>query len=322
MNFRKLDLNLLRVFDTIFTEGSTKRAAGKLGMSQPAVSNALTRLRQQLDDPLFERAGQKIAPTDRARALAPQIREALATVEKALVDKPDFDPASSRRHFTMLIPDAVEPQIMRPLLDMRAGATPNLSYRLMPLVPSNPVEQILAKEVDLAILVAPVDVPFVRSSFLFHDGASIVARAGHPRFAGRDRFTLEDMREAEFVALDENARKFVNLERETLAKGIERRFACETKSIWSILHLASATDLVAAVPTSLAQMMAPILNLVVFEPPLQVPLQNWHMAWHSDLHDDPGHIWLRRQVDRAVNGTTADERSDPVPADTFANNLP
>lgn len=314
MNFRKLDLNLLRVFDTIFHEGSTKLAAEKLGLSQPAVSNALTRLRQHLDDPLFERAGQKIAPTDRAKALAPQIRDALATFEKALVASPDFDPATSRRHFTMLIPDAVEPQIMRPLLTLRLETTPNLSYRLVPLVPSNPVEQILAKEIDLAILVAPVDVPFVRSSFLFHDGASIVARAGHPRFAERDRFTLQDLREADFVALDENARKFVNLERETLAKGIERKFACETKSIWSILHLAAATDLVAAVPTSLARMLAPVFNLKVFEPPMQIPLQNWHMAWHSDNHDDPGHMWLRGQIEQTVNARLSLGQADlPTP---------
>lgn len=296
MNLRKLDLNLLLVFDAVYGERSITQAAAKLALSQPAVSNALNRLRNQLDDPLFERQGKGIRPTDKANALAPQIRQAMQVMELAMTQRPEFDPAVSKRQFTILTPDAVEMRLVLPLLAMIERETPNVTYLIKPLIGSKPVEQLAGGEIDLAILPSPPDDPSIRAGFLFHDEVVLVASRNHPVYGARETFTEEDFVTARFVTMGEDLRNHVHLERESKASGKRRNIVCETKSIWSLLHTAAGGNLVAATPKSVADVLAGPLNLRTFKVPLRVPAQAWHMVWHAENDDDPAHRWLRGQI--------------------------
>ena len=298
MNLRKLDLNLLLVFDAVYGERSITLAATKLALSQPAVSNALNRLRSQLDDPLFERHGKGIKPTDKANALAPKIRQAMQVMELAMTQRPEFDPAVSKRQFTILTPDAVEMQLVLPLLAMIEQETPNVTYVIKPLIGSKPVEQMAGGEIDLAILPAPPDDPRIRAGFLFEDEVVLVASRNHPVYGARENFTEDDFVTARFVTMGEDLRNHVHIERESKALGKRRNIVCETKSIWSLLHTAAGGNLVAATPKSIADVLAGPLNLRTFELPITVPAQAWHMAWHADNDDDPAHRWLRGQIKR------------------------
>ena len=298
MNLRKLDLNLLLVFDAVYGERSITLAAAKLALSQPAVSNALNRLRSQLDDPLFERHGKGIKPTDKANALAPKIRQAMQVMELAMTQRPEFDPAVSKRQFTILTPDAVEMQLVLPLLAMIEQETPNVTYVIKPLIGSKPVEQMVGGEIDLAILPSPPDDPRIRAGFLFEDEVVLVASRDHPVYGARENFTEDDFVTARFVTMGEDLRNHVHIERESKALGKRRNIVCETKSIWSLLHTAAGGNLVAATPKSIADVLAGPLNLRTFELPITVPAQAWHMAWHADNDDDPAHRWLRGQIKR------------------------
>lgn len=309
MNLRKLDLNLLLVFDAVYGERSITKAANKLALSQPAVSNALNRLRNQLDDPLFERHGKGIKPTDKANALAPQIRQALQVMELAMTQRPAFDPAVSKRQFTILTPDAVEMRLVLPLLAMIEQETPNVTYLIKPLIGSKPVEQLMGGEIDLAILPAPPRDQRIRAGFLFQDDVIIAASKNHPVYGAREIFTEEDFVTARFVAMVEELRNHVHLERESKASGMRRNIVCETKSVWSLLHTAAGGNLVAVVPKSIADILAGPLNLRTFEVPLTLPAQAWHMAWHADNDDDPAHRWLRGQIKRFAE--TAPETVNP-----------
>jgi len=156
MNLRKLDLNLLLVFDAIYAEASITRAANRLGLTQPALSNALKRLREHLGDPLFKREGRGIVPTVEAKRLAPAIREALRAIEQAVSIATDFDPPTSARIFSMTLPEALEARLMPPLLNRVTELAPNIQFRLK-LFGGNVEQLVLSKEIDFAIFVHPLN---------------------------------------------------------------------------------------------------------------------------------------------------------------------
>lgn len=295
MNFRKLDLNLLRVFDAIFHEGSTTLAAGKLGMSQPAVSNALSRLRQHLDDPLFERVGQGLEPTPRAADAAPQIAAALRAIEDTLSPVPTFDPQSQARTFTVLLPDAIEQRILHPLLDVRENY-PHVTYDLLPLGNNDPTEVLLSKRAEIVFSVDPIRHEQLRSTLLFSEVSCLVARADHRELGGRDEITTEDFFTTEFVVLAASLRRLGNISREIDAQNRTRRITLVTKSMWSVLMTIATTDMVGILSRSMAEEMAPRLGLKIFEVPFKQPAENWYMGWHRDDDDNPAVVWLRDKI--------------------------
>jgi DNA-binding transcriptional LysR family regulator len=295
MNFRKLDLNLLRVFDAIFHEGSTTLAAGKLGMSQPAVSNALSRLRQHLDDPLFERVGQGLEPTPRAADAAPQIAAALRAIEDTLSPVPTFNPESQARTFTILLPDAIEQRILHPLLDVRENY-PRVTYDLLPLGNNDPTEVLLSKRAEIVFSVDPIRHEQLRSTLLFSEVACLVARADHSELGSRDEITTEDFFGMEFVVLAASLRRLGNISREIDAQNRTRRITLVTKGMWSILMTVATSEMVGILSRSMAEEMAPRLGLKIFEVPFKQPADNWYMGWHRDEDESPAVAWLRDKI--------------------------
>ena len=295
MNFRNLDLNLLRVFDAIHAERSTTQAALKLGLSQPAVSNALNRLRQHLDDPLFERGPNGMEPTPVARRIAPVLAEALRALERTLGANQDFDPATSTRAFRIMVPESLEPMLIHPLLE-RTAAMPGLTFEMLPVQSPGYKTMVLSREADIAIFPGHFNDEAIRSTHVCSLDIVIVVRADHPRYGAVETFTREDFFEAGFVVLGDDIRRSVRFHQEALAAGRERRIVMKATRSWSVLHTVSATDLVAAVPRYLAERYAESLGLRTFAMPVPGGEEQCHMGWHHELSDDPAHAWLRETI--------------------------
>ncbi|MCZ2414182.1 MAG: LysR family transcriptional regulator, partial [Burkholderiales bacterium] len=149
MNFRTLDLNLLRVFDEVMTEGNLTRAARNLAMTQPAVSNALKRLREALGDDLVVRSGYGVEPTPTALSLWPAVRDALARLRSALTPS-TFVPAEARTLFTLAMADATASLLIPPLVAIVEREAPGVTLRVVPLSTRDPRQMLMTQDVDVA----------------------------------------------------------------------------------------------------------------------------------------------------------------------------
>lgn len=296
MNFRKLDLNLLLVFDAVYKEGSITKAADRLGLSQPAVSNALNRLRQHLDDPLFHRGPGGMEATPLSRRIAPSVMKSLRSVEESLSMNTDFDPRTSAREFTILIADAIEPLIMYPLLKRRAQEMPGITFNLRPVIPEVMAESVSNKDADIAAYVISFNENGVRSNYLCTTSGSIIVRKGHPAFQGRERVTMDDLAENEWATLGDVLRKTTRIDQALNAHGLERKIVCKVPRIWSLGYMVANSDVIAALPTYMAEMLADKIGLDVFPYPFVGPDEQWFLSWHEDYTNDPAHQWLRQTL--------------------------
>jgi len=296
MNLRRLDLNLLLVFDTVYSTRSNTKAADKLGLTQSAVSNALRRLREHLGDPLFVRQGQDFVPTAEANRLAPVVRDALKAIEETIGGDNAFDPVESNRVFKLVLSDSIEAAVLPPLISSVLDNGFGINFQTAPLYGIDTTEALLAKEIDLAFLPHTVHTAGLKSAYLFDEDPCIVMRNDHPIYGDRDTFTLSDMSQASLVTLTEEVRRLTHIESEMQAKGIERRIVCTVSRLWSIPYILASTDLVAALPLTMAEAIKNIYDLKILKLPLERPTQHWHMIWSAELDQDSGLRWLRNQI--------------------------
>ncbi len=300
MNLRNLDLNLLLIFEAIYSERSITKAAEKLALSQPAVSNALNRLRTHLNDPLFERAGKGITPTQEAKRLAPVVVDALKAIDKSLENSETFDPEESVFDFKIAMSDAVEIPVMHPLIRQTAQKWAGISYTLSPIDADKLHQQIKTKEVHLAIFVTPINDDVIRSSHLFSTDVCLIARADHPQLGHKEEITRDDFYNSDWILIGKSMRRASNFHREAKAMGRSRRIVCEASRMMSLPYAVAKSDLVAAVSRQMAEAFADSLKLKVFDVPFSAPQETWYMIWHSDFADDPAHVWLREALRAAV----------------------
>ena len=301
MNLRNLDLNLLLVFDAVYSDRSITKAGDKLSLTQPAVSNALNRLRKHLDDPLFARVGKHMEPTPEAQRLAPIVHKALKSLEKSLEEKGDFNPEDSVLEFKIIMSDAVEPIIMPELIRQCTQNCPGISFALHPVDAQNLRSKIMAKEAHLGIFVTPINEDQIRSSHLLSTETCVIARADHPVLGEKETLSEDDFFNLEWVLIGDSLRRASSFHQEAKAKGRSRRVVCKAARMLSLPYIVADSDLLAVVTTSMAERFADHLNLKVFEVPFKTPPESWHMIWHNDYTDDPAHLWLREQLKTIVD---------------------
>lgn len=261
-NFATLDLNLLRVLDALLSEGSTVRAGERLGLSQPAVSAALSRLRGALGDELFFRRGQGLEPTHFARSLEAPLREALDGLQTLLNGPAAFDPAASDSSFTVSGSDFFAEMLMPGLAGRLARTAPGMRVHLVDLVPDSFVGTLQRHEIDLA-LVPEVEAPdWVETRRMFSCPFVAVARKGHPRLAD-SRVSPGDVMPMDlFCDLGQvvfspegNLRTMGDA---ALARvGRERQVVMTMPVFSGVYRAVAASDLIALLPMQLARQVAP-----------------------------------------------------------------
>jgi DNA-binding transcriptional LysR family regulator len=295
-DIRTLDLNLLRTLDALLDERSVTRAAVRLGLTQPAVSGALARLRDALGDALFVRTQRGLLPTPRAEAMAGPLKRVLADAE-ALVRTPAFEPSTAALRLSVVASDYAQRVIVTPFLARLRRAAPGLSLSMRPLEPARVAALFEQGQVDLAILPTTLAPAHLYGRRLLDDRYVMAMRADHPA-AARLPISLEDFVELEHALVSPDGGGFRGPVDEALeAQGLARRVVASAPSFLGLLDLLRATDLVAAVPERLVR---GVPDLVASALPVSTPGFTMIAAWHARTHLDPAYRWVREQLSALV----------------------
>ena len=304
MNLSRIDLNLLVYLDALLREQNVTRAAEQLGITQPALSNGLRRLRELFNDPLLVRTSEGMTPTERAQELQPQVRQILAAVEQAVAPSDRFHAASSQRVFRIMASDYAESTLVVPLLARLRELAGDICLDV--LTPSDVSFQDLEQgKVDMAINRFDRLPQGFHQTSLWHDSFSCLLSRDNPLAA---KFDLEGYLSASHIWVSKTGMGIgrgmsrrdgqrMGWVDEALAQmGRERRIRVFTRHYQVAALLANQPDLVATLPTQLARLHGSNPMLAVFRPPFMIIPIELQMAWSPLLQHDAGHVWLRKLV--------------------------
>ena len=303
--FRQMDLNLLRVFDEIMTERSLTRAAHKLSLTQPAVSNALQRLREALGDDLMKRSGQEMSPTPRALALWPAVRDALGQLEGALVPG-QFVPAQASNTFILAMADATAAKLMPGLLAAMDQTAPGVSIRVVPLTTRDPRRLLEDETLDLAIGYFPATMADLTARI--QSGAAVafsherlysgeyvcVMRRDHP--LAKETLTLANFCAARHLLVSFSGRPFGFVDEALAAIGQERRVVLTVNQFFTAGKLVAGSNLLTVLPRHFVNATGIADQLVLRELPFAMPLVHVDALWHHRVHRLTAHQWLRQTL--------------------------
>jgi DNA-binding transcriptional LysR family regulator len=291
MNVATLDLNLLRVFDAVLQSRSVTGAAGRLGLTQPAVSNALGRLRQAFGDALFLRTPQGMEPTPYARELAEPVRRALTLLESALAHAPGFDPATSARSFRFYMSDLGQIEFLPPLLERVRRVAPGVRLEVPVLEPEHVADALASGSLDLAVGFLPALGPPLRRQALFRDPYLCLMRADHSiSLLTRKRFV-----EASHVLVTYRGGHRV-VEEALERAGAAQRIVLRVPHFTVVPMVLERTDLILTLPARVARVFEQRGRLKAMPPPVPVPPAEVAVHWHERFDADAGNRWLREQL--------------------------
>ncbi|MEY9107621.1 DNA-binding transcriptional LysR family regulator [Bradyrhizobium yuanmingense] len=290
MNLKTLDLNLLTALDALLREANVSRAALRIGLSQPATSHALQRLRDIFGDPLLVRTGVRMELTPRALALRAPLAQALDQVRGLFVPD-DFDAARSERQFRLMMPDLAVELLMPPLMAKVTRLAPNVRIDVVPWRGPAIFHAEFARTIDLVISIGNAFKGFHRQ-LLYTDSDALAVRRGHPvgsRLKRREAFLAA---RHVGVIIRGNAEDLIDTWLHS--KGVERHISLVVPGYLEALHVAARTDLVAFVPRRLIAALSQQLGLVAVTPPLDPGIDEQFMFHPTRAQMDSGSIWLRR----------------------------
>jgi DNA-binding transcriptional LysR family regulator len=293
---RGFDLNLLPVLVAIHEHGSVTAAAQYLGISQPAVSSALLKLRQQYGDPLFHRAGHGMKATARMRALIQPLREALASMDGTFTAEPAFNARTTQRTFTFAMSDLGEMVFMPKILKRIRRLAPRASVRSVAATVPQIARGLETGEIDLAVGYFPDlrEKSFLEKHLFFHHFVCLL-RADHPITAAT--LTMPQFLALEHAVVYGAGRTYEIFERYLRAKKIHRRVVLETPHFLSIPAIISRSDLVVTVPHAVGMFVKDVhMNIRIAQPPVRVPRIDLKLHWHRNFQRDPKNKWLRELV--------------------------
>lgn len=300
MHLHRMDLNLLVVLDTIYTEGGITKASEKLHLTQPAISHALGRLREQFKDPLFVREGRAMVPTPFARNLIEPVRRALRGLETTLNELEQFDPRSSRRRFTVCVRDILESTLLPPLLARIGRGAPNIDIAAIQAERRELESEMAAGTVDAAL---DVLLPFsddIHRKRISLDRMVVVARKGHPRV--RAGLKLSTYLQQDHILVS-SRRSGPGLEDMELSRqGLQRRIRLRCQHYFAACRVVSQTDLVLTMPGHYARVANRQFGNRILPLPFEMPPLDAYIYWHANVEDEPANRWLREQLARAFAG--------------------
>jgi DNA-binding transcriptional LysR family regulator len=286
MNLNSLDLNLLVALEALLKEANVSRAAMRIGLSQPAASHALQRLRDLIGDPLLVRTGARMELTPRALGLRGPLAQALDQVRSLFVSDA-FDAARSERQFRLMMPDLAVELLMPPLMEKITRAAPLVRIDVVPWRSSAIFTAEFARTIDLVISIGNAFKGFHRQ-LLYCDSDALAVRRGHKIGAKLKRL---DARHVAVIIRGQNEDLIDGWLR---SKGIERKIALVVPGYLEALHVAARTDLVAFVPRRLIAALSRQLSLATIAPPLDPGIDEQFMFYPTRAQMDPASIWLRK----------------------------
>lgn len=293
MNIENFDLNLLRVFDAMCAERNVTRAARRVFLSQPAVSHALARLRKEIGDPLFVRAGNEMIATKKALALAPGIRSVLDQLGELLGDAA-FDPKTSVAVFRLGISDLSE-YILAPLfIRLMRKEAPHLRFHINSFNHADYEAQLASGALDVVVSVYRSGGPGIHSRSTGAEKLVGLVRSGHP-FVGK-RPTALQFKRARLLAVARSDRIEGQLQRSLHEAGIAGQVAYSTPHLFAVPKILEESDLVLIQSGGVARALCAEHPLSVVRIPFRLPPIEPQVTWHERTHRDPAQRWMRERI--------------------------
>lgn len=287
MSTKKCDLNLFLVFDTIYTERNLTQAAKILAITQPAVSNALARLRKLFNDELFVRTARGMQPTPVADSIAQNVSEALSLLKSSVLEREDFDPLLSERIFQFSMTDLAEALVLPRLIPLFEESAPNVSLQSY-FVKRNELARNLSRaELDFAVDVPVIEDPQLCHQSLMQDDYVCVLRHGHR--ALKEEFTLEAYLQLQHIHVSSRRKGLGQVDLALLKHDAERRIKLRVQHYRVAAAIVSSTDFALCLPRFLAEKY----DLAIVSLPFSVPQLDLHLYWHRQSDSDSAHRWMR-----------------------------
>jgi DNA-binding transcriptional LysR family regulator len=297
MDFRGVDLNLLVSLRVLLVERHVTRSAERLGITQPATSASLARLRTLFRDQLLVRGPKGLVLTPRAEQLLEQINQVMAVIEQMITPPAEFVAETSRRTFTLIGTDFVEFLLLPSLMAALAAEAPNLQVLFRTPDPKNIEGMMASGELDLGVGYLPEAPEALIKRTVFREPFVCVARRGHPLLHDGslplDRYVeLQHVQ----VAPGNGTMYAAAIDTALVAMGLVRKVALWEPSFLAVASVVAETDLISTVPTRVATHVAQGLPITIYDLPLPLPGPDFAMYWHPRSQDDSGHKWLRERV--------------------------
>jgi DNA-binding transcriptional LysR family regulator len=289
-NLKKIDLNLFLVFDTIYTERNLTQAARTLRITQPAVSNALSRLRKMFNDELFVRTAKGMLPTPVADSIAHNVSEALGMLNTSVLEREEFDPRSAERIYQFSMTDLAEAIVLPKLFPFFESHAPRVGLQSYYIRRHELIRSLSRGELDFAVDVPVVDDPQLCHDSLIKSPYVCVLRPGHPQ--AREELTLERYLSLRHIHVSSRKKGMGQVDLALLKHDGERRIQLRVQHYRVAAAVVAGTDMAMTVPRFLAQQY----EMTALELPFEVPEMDLHLYWHRQADSDRSHRWLREHL--------------------------
>ena len=301
MNLNKVDLNLFIVFDAIYTEANLTRAGQIVGITQPAVSNALARLRETFNDPLFVRTAQGMVPTPMAQNIIGPVRNALQLLRVSVQESRTFNPLQANKTFRISMTDLTEAVVLPPLFQRLRRLAPNVKIESMLAKRRETTKELAAGRLDFA-MDAPLNTdPQGRHVKLLEDRYVCAMRRGHP--LAKDKLSVEEYLSLSHIHIS-SRRSGLGMVDLALGKmGQQRKIALRSQHYMMATQVIQQTDMAVTVPERFARRH----DLHQIPLPVDIPPLETHIYWHESTDQDPANRWMREQMIEIAQQVTAQQ---------------
>ena len=295
MNLRRIDLNLLLSLEALISLQSVTAAAKKMHVSQPSMSGSLSRLRAHFGDPLLNKTGRRMTLSPLGEMLKEPVREALEKIDQTISLRPNFNPLTAKRHFSICASESTVLTLLIDVLKILETEAPSVTVELLPADPEKMVEKLIQRELDFSFGVESFCIPDHPKVTVINDSFHCVVWNGNRKV--KHQLILQKYLEMGHAVTQYGFDKRPGFEHFSLEKlGIQRRVevTCTTPALLG--HLVVGTQRVATLPTRLALQLAAYLPLKIFTPPVQIPPLQIAMQWHRSREHDSASLWFREKV--------------------------
>jgi DNA-binding transcriptional LysR family regulator len=308
MAMAQIDLHALRVFSEILKTGSLTRTAERVGLSQPAISLALAKLRRQFDDPLFVRVGNTMKATPQAAALSDKVDTAIAALEAALSFSLTFDPLTTDRCFRIAMTDVGQIVVLPRILQELAITAPHARLEVHNITERTAL-LLETGELDLAVGFVPSLPSGYFQQTLFQEQFACLARANHPRI--KARLSLKQFKAEAHVVVSTSGTGHLIVDKTMEQLGIRRQVMLQIPNFLGLATVIGASDYLCTLPRRAAHILARHGEVKAWNVPVDLPHYLVKQHWHERQMRDPGNVWLRRLLADLYQGEETRSQRGP-----------
>jgi DNA-binding transcriptional LysR family regulator len=296
MNLNNLDFNLLKVLDALISERNVTRASERVGRSQPAVSNALHKLRKLLGDDLLVRGQRGFLLTPRAEAIRAPLREAIVLAEGCLTREHQFDPATASDVFRLSTPDRLSLAVVPPLFERLRKMAPNMSLQVITADREPALALLDADRTDIALGFLDEKPAHLNAEYLLEESMFCVLRRGHPLLKRGSKFDMESVLSYPHVIVSATGTRFAIFDDLLRRHHLQRHALVAVSNFTAVPHILARSDMIGVFTELASKVLKKSFNLATRPVPADVGKISTNMVWHSRNENDKKHVWLRQQI--------------------------